>query len=496
MDENDLMDVEFNHGKIKDIGLKHELEGSFLSYAMSVIVARAIPDVRDGLKPVQRRILWGMNELNLTPGVAHKKSARIVGDVMGKYHPHGDSSIYEAMVHMAQDFSYRYPLVDGHGNFGNVDGDGAAAMRYTEARMSKMAMEMLRDINKETVPFVDNYDASELEPEILPARVPNLLINGTTGIAVGMATNIPPHNLGEVIDGTLALIDNPELDSLDLMNYIKGPDFPTGGIILGANGLTSVFVVKFGVKLGCRRLFLRLHLLFDLLVGHVGRVLRRSRARLLRVLSGSFRPGGDLLRRQDRMFQAFHQRDCERAALMDLILGGILPNCVVIPVRQAPSGTGQTKPDRRAADVLHQQHTLPCFPFRRDLVEDVDRLGKPLVDEHQRHAAVGQLRNLACERFELRLVFLHQYTFRVGDRDGPLRDLERRRYLAHGVIVPRRERSGDEQDNDAAHETAHAREAHGGFRRRGEDGLIFLDGVDCFFCRSGGIGSRLFGHDV
>ena len=246
MDENDLMDVEFNHGKIKDIGLKHELEGSFLSYAMSVIVARAIPDVRDGLKPVQRRILWGMNELNLTPGVAHKKSARIVGDVMGKYHPHGDSSIYEAMVHMAQDFSYRYPLVDGHGNFGNVDGDGAAAMRYTEARMSKMAMEMLRDINKETVPFVDNYDASELEPEILPARVPNLLINGTTGIAVGMATNIPPHNLGEVIDGTLALIDNPELDSLDLMNYIKGPDFPTGGIILGASGLTSAYTTGNG----------------------------------------------------------------------------------------------------------------------------------------------------------------------------------------------------------------------------------------------------------
>jgi len=246
MDENDLMDVEFNHGKIKDIGLKHELEGSFLSYAMSVIVARAIPDVRDGLKPVQRRILWGMNELNLTPGVAHKKSARIVGDVMGKYHPHGDSSIYEAMVHMAQDFSYRYPLVDGHGNFGNVDGDGAAAMRYTEARMSKMAMEMLRDINKETVPFIDNYDASEMEPEILPARVPNLLINGTTGIAVGMATNIPPHNLGEVIDGTLALIDNPELESIDLMNYIKGPDFPTGGIILGASGLTSAYTTGNG----------------------------------------------------------------------------------------------------------------------------------------------------------------------------------------------------------------------------------------------------------
>ena len=206
MDENDLMDVEFNHGKIKDIGLKHELEGSFLSYAMSVIVARAIPDVRDGLKPVQRRILWGMNELNLTPGVAHKKSARIVGDVMGKYHPHGDSSIYEAMVRLAQPWSMRYPLVDGQGNFGSIDGDGAAAMRYTEARMTKLTEEMLKDIEQDTVAWRDNFDGSRQEPVMLPTKFPNHLCNGTMGIAVGMATNMAPHNLTEVLDAALLLL--------------------------------------------------------------------------------------------------------------------------------------------------------------------------------------------------------------------------------------------------------------------------------------------------
>ena len=208
---------------------------------MSVIVDRALPDARDGLKPVQRRILYGMDELKVYYNVAHKKSARIVGDVMGKYHPHGDSSIYEALVRMAQDFSYRYPLVDGHGNFGSIDGDGAAAMRYTEARMSKISAEMLRDLRKNTVDFVPNYDATELEPAVLPARIPNLLVNGATGIAVGMATNIPPHNLGEVIDGTIALMENPELSSEDLMHFIPGPDFPTGGIIMGADGLRQAY---------------------------------------------------------------------------------------------------------------------------------------------------------------------------------------------------------------------------------------------------------------
>ena len=228
----ELENVE-QHDKIEQLDINNKVKSSFLNYAMSVIIARALPDARDGLKPVQRRILHGMNDLNLYSNSAHKKSARIVGDVMGKYHPHGDSSIYEAMVRMAQDFSYRYPLVDGHGNFGNIDGDGAAAMRYTEARMSKISMEMLRDIDKNTVDFNDNYDATETEPAVLPSRFPNLLVNGSTGIAVGMATNIPPHNLGEVIDGVIALIHNPELTSEDLMEYIKGPDFPTGGIILG-----------------------------------------------------------------------------------------------------------------------------------------------------------------------------------------------------------------------------------------------------------------------
>ncbi|MFA7376657.1 MAG: DNA gyrase subunit A, partial [Acholeplasmataceae bacterium] len=217
------------------------MKTSFLNYAMSVIVSRALPDIRDGLKPVQRRIVYGMNELGNTADKAHKKSARIVGDVMGKYHPHGDSSIYEAMVRMAQPFSYRYPLVDGHGNFGSVDGDGAAAMRYTEARMSKIAMELIRDIEKETIDFGDNYDGSEQEPLVLPARYPNLLVNGATGIAVGMATNIPPHNLNEVIDGIMALMNNPEISIDELMNYIKGPDFPTGGQILGMNGLRQAY---------------------------------------------------------------------------------------------------------------------------------------------------------------------------------------------------------------------------------------------------------------
>lgn len=232
---------EYNHGKIDSVMLSGKLKRSFLNYAMSVIVDRALPDARDGLKPVQRRILYGMDELKVYYNVAHKKSARIVGDVMGKYHPHGDSSIYEALVRMAQDFSYRYPLVDGHGNFGSIDGDGAAAMRYTEARMSKISAEMLRDLRKNTVDFVPNYDATELEPAVLPARIPNLLVNGATGIAVGMATNIPPHNLGEVIDCTIALMENPELSSEDLMHFIPGPDFPTGGIIMGADGLRQAY---------------------------------------------------------------------------------------------------------------------------------------------------------------------------------------------------------------------------------------------------------------
>ena len=221
--------------------LSKEMRTSFLEYAMSVIVSRALPDVRDGLKPVHRRILYGMNELGITPDKSHKKSARIVGDVMGKYHPHGDSAIYESMVRMAQDFSYRYTLVDGHGNFGSVDGDGAAAMRYTEARMSKIALELLRDINKDTVDYHDNYDGSEREPDVLPARFPNLLVNGASGIAVGMATNIPPHNLTEVISALHILMNNPDATTTELMEALPGPDFPTGGIVLGKSGIRKAY---------------------------------------------------------------------------------------------------------------------------------------------------------------------------------------------------------------------------------------------------------------
>ena len=233
--------AELPQSRINERNITSEMRESFLDYAMSVIVSRALPDVRDGLKPVHRRILYGLNEQGMTPDKPYKKSARIVGDVMGKYHPHGDSSIYEAMVRMAQDFSYRYPLVDGQGNFGSMDGDGAAAMRYTEARMTKITLELLRDINKDTIDFIDNYDGNEREPSVLPARFPNLLVNGAAGIAVGMATNIPPHNLTEVIDGVLSLSKNPDITINELMEDIQGPDFPTAGLILGKSGIRRAY---------------------------------------------------------------------------------------------------------------------------------------------------------------------------------------------------------------------------------------------------------------
>lgn len=242
-----MAEEEQNNSRIKPAKLGEQMRTSFLDYAMSVIVARALPDVRDGLKPVHRRILYGMNELGVTPDKQHKKSARIVGDVMGKYHPHGDSAIYESMVRMAQDFSYRYMLVDGHGNFGSIDGDPAAAMRYTEARLSKIATEMLRDINKDTIDFADNYDGTDREPVVLPARFPNLLVNGANGIAVGMATNIPPHNLGEVISAIHMLMNNPDVTTAELMEAVPGPDFPTGAIVMGKSGIRKAYETGKGV---------------------------------------------------------------------------------------------------------------------------------------------------------------------------------------------------------------------------------------------------------
>jgi len=233
--------LDYENQKIVPVGIEDEMKKSFIDYAMSVIVQRALPDVRDGLKPVHRRILFAMNELGFTPDKPHRKSAMSVGEVLGKYHPHGDSSVYDAMVRMAQDFSHRYMLIDGHGNFGSVDGDSAAAMRYTEARMSKIAVELLRDIDKETIDFTLNYDESLKEPTVLPARYPNLLVNGSSGIAVGMATSIPPHNLGEVIDCVIASIDNPEIELEEMQKYIKGPDFPTGGIIMGREGMRKAY---------------------------------------------------------------------------------------------------------------------------------------------------------------------------------------------------------------------------------------------------------------
>ena len=242
-EEKELEDIEEGIvPELIDKDLSQIVKSSFLEYAMSVIVSRALPDVRDGLKPVHRRIIYGMNELGNGPDKPHKKCARIVGDVMGRFHPHGDSSIYSALVRLAQPFSVRYTLVDGHGNFGSIDGDGAAAMRYTEARMSKIALEMVRDIKKDTVDFIDNYDGEEQEPTVLPSRFPNLLVNGSNGIAVGMATNIPPHNLNEVISAVQAIAENPELTPFEIMeNYLPGPDFPTAGIILGRSGIKQAY---------------------------------------------------------------------------------------------------------------------------------------------------------------------------------------------------------------------------------------------------------------
>lgn len=232
---------------IKDLHFEKEIKESFLDYAMSVIVSRALPDVRDGLKPVHRRIIYSMYDMGITSDKPYKKCARIVGEVLGKYHPHGDTAVYDALVRLAQDFSIRYMLVDGHGNFGSVDGDGAAAMRYTESRLSKISNEMVRDINKNTIDFTENFDGDEKEPVVLPSRFPNLLVNGSTGIAVGMATNIPPHNLCEIIDGTVALIDNPDMETSEIMQYIKGPDFPTGGIILGNSGIKKAYETGKGI---------------------------------------------------------------------------------------------------------------------------------------------------------------------------------------------------------------------------------------------------------
>ena len=232
--------------RVIPVRIEEEMKQSYLNYAMSVIVGRALPDVRDGLKPVHRRILYAMRGLGMTPDKPHKKSARLVGEVLGKYHPHGDAAIYDAMVRLAQDFSSRYPLVDGHGNFGSIDGDSPAAMRYTEARMSRLALEMLRDIDKNTVDFTPNFNEEFEEPTVLPSRVPNLLINGSSGIAVGMATNIPPHNLGEVVDALVMLIDNPDRSISDLMEAIKGPDFPTGGLILGRRGIKAAYTTGRG----------------------------------------------------------------------------------------------------------------------------------------------------------------------------------------------------------------------------------------------------------
>ena len=277
--------MSLNEGKVIPIDINKEMKKCYIDYAMSVIVGRALPDVRDGLKPVHRRILYSMQELGLYPERGYRKCARIVGEVLGKYHPHGDSSVYDALVRMAQDFSLRYMLVDGHGNFGSVDGDSAAAMRYTEARMNKIAVEMLRDINKNTVDFVPNFDGSEKEPAVLPARYPNLLVNGTFGIAVGLSTNIPPHNLREVIDGTLAYIDNNEITTRELMNYIKGPDLPTGGVLIGEKTLLSAY------ETGEGKVTLRAKAKIETLEnGRLGIVItefpyRRNKARILQTIS-------------------------------------------------------------------------------------------------------------------------------------------------------------------------------------------------------------------
>jgi len=231
--------MEFNEQKIIDVDIEQEVKKSFMEYAMSVIISRALPDVKDGLKPVQRRIIYTMYDTGLTPEKAYRKSVTAVGDVLGKYHPHGEASVYDAMVRMAQDFSLRYPLVDGHGNFGSIDGDPPAAYRYTEAKMAKLSLEMVRDIEKNTVNFMPNFDGRMKEPTVLPSRFPNLLVNGSIGIAVGMATNVPPHNLREVVDGALSIMDNPDASMEELMRIIPGPDFPTGGIILGRSGIRA-----------------------------------------------------------------------------------------------------------------------------------------------------------------------------------------------------------------------------------------------------------------